>query len=52
MPKKISFWHHRGHWNNTDHTASLLIDEVHLNNTGMQFYAKNVRAAVGSSKRK
>ncbi|VDH98838.1 Hypothetical predicted protein [Mytilus galloprovincialis] len=45
----ITFWHHRGLWNNT---ASLLIDQVHLNNAGMLIYAKNVRAAVGSSKRK
>ncbi|CAG2215629.1 unnamed protein product [Mytilus edulis] len=35
----ITFWHHRGLWNNT---ASLLIDQVHLNNAGMLIYAKNM----------
>lgn len=45
----ISFWKHRGLWKNTE---SLLTDKVHLNDDGMQIYAKSIRAAVGSFKRR
>lgn len=45
----VTFWKHRGLWKNTP--SLLLSDKVHLNNCGMEIYAKSVRAAVGSPKR-
>ena len=45
----ITYWEHRGLWKNTP--ALLLRDKVHLNDEGMEKYAKSVRAAVGSESR-
>ena len=45
----VTLWKHRGLWKDT---SSLLCDKVHLNDAGMRIYAKSVRAAVGSSKRR
>ena len=44
-----TFWHHRGLWKNTPDL--LLKDKVHLNDEGMEIYARSVRAAVGSLSR-
>lgn len=45
----ITYWHHYGLWKNIQ--SLLAVDKVHLNPQGMRVYAKNVRAAVGSTKR-
>lgn len=46
----ITYWEHRGMWKDT---ANLMCpDLVHLNKSGMEIYAKSVRAAVGSDKRR
>lgn len=42
----ITYWSHRGLWKNTPDL--LLNDLVHLNQEGLEIYARNVRAAVGS----
>jgi len=42
--KNITFWKHRALWRGT--VSLLLPDKVHLNDVGMQVYAKSVRAAV------
>ena len=45
----ITYWSHRGLWQNTPDL--LLNDLVHLNQEGLEIYARNVRAAVGSRPR-
>ena len=45
----VTYWHHYGLWKNIQ--SLLEDDKVHLNPEGMHAYAKNVRAAVGSTKR-
>ena len=42
----ITYWSHRGLWQNTPDL--LLNDLAHLNQEGLEIYARNVRAAVGS----
>ena len=41
--KAISFWHHRGFWDNLNY---LCFDGVHLNHFGMRKYFKSIRSAV------
>lgn len=43
----ISFWKHRGLWKNTESFLTC-----NLNDDGMRIYAKSIRAAVGSFKRR
>jgi len=42
----ITYWSHKGLWQNIPDL--LLNDLVHLNQEGLEIYARNVRAAVGS----
>ena len=42
----ITYWSHRGLWQNTPDL--LLNDMVYLNQEGLEIYARNVQAAVGS----
>lgn len=47
----ITFWHHRGLWKNAH--SLIGTDRVHLtDDEGMLIYAKSVRAAIGSFKRR
>lgn len=45
----ITYWSHKGLWQNIPDL--LLNDLVHLNQEGLEIYARNVRAAVGSRPR-
>ena len=44
----ITYWEHRGMWKNT---ANLMCPNlVHLNKSGMEMYAKSVRARLAVTK--